>query len=173
MAAPGRVETLGGGRPCRITGEGLSPANCCRTTFPQCRHPRGRSTSKPAGKGANDLLTTPLTMPSCSPGIAESRSGGVGRHQAPGQQHLVIVGDGGARQRPEECDQVLTIGQVAKIETVTPWSALETGSSRSQPKGEEPRLAWSMLNMMSPSSKIQLYRFHGILPFGQRIRIFS
>jgi len=26
MAETGRVETLGGGRPCRITGEGLSPA---------------------------------------------------------------------------------------------------------------------------------------------------
>ena len=30
-ATTGRVETLGRGRPCRITGEGLSPARSCRS----------------------------------------------------------------------------------------------------------------------------------------------
>lgn len=56
----------------------------------------------------SDQWTTPLTVPLwLKYGNAEFRSAGCGRHQAPGQQRLEIVGGGGAWQRPEEGYQVL------------------------------------------------------------------
>ena len=43
VAALGRVETLGGGRFCRITGEGLSPAMSCQSpTDPDSGHSCGK-----------------------------------------------------------------------------------------------------------------------------------
>jgi len=44
----GRVETLGGGRPCRITGEGLSPARSGTSLSPGIWSSNGCSTPKAA-----------------------------------------------------------------------------------------------------------------------------